>query len=270
MAVKALYQPPAPAAVAVKAPTFKVEDVVRRWGDRTALRSVSFTLVPGECVALIGASGSGKTTLLHMLAGGVKSTEGRILADGVDISTMSSKAIRAHRARCGIFQQSPLLVPQLTIHQNVLAGRLAQWPWYKILASTFVTMDRERVRGLLDNVGLGDRQWDMPGRLSGGQQQRAALARTLASDPTVLLADEPTAALDPVTAMHVTRLIFDYADRIGATLVFCTHWFDLVKSRVKRVIGIRDGMIAIDAPPSEVNEQDLARLYAGSTELIGS
>jgi len=270
MAVESTSQQAPVAQTSTKVPTFRVEDVVRRWGDRVALKHVSFTIRPGERVALLGASGSGKTTILHMLAGAIKPSEGRILVDNVDLAKMSSSQIRAHRARCGIFQQAPLLVPQLTVHQNVLAGRLSLWPFYKILASAFVTTERQRVRELLDNVGLGDRQWDMPGRLSGGQQQRAALARTLASDPAVLLADEPTAALDPVTAVHVTRLIFDNAERIGATLVFCTHWYDLVKSRVERVIGLRRGKLFVDAPPSEVTEHELARLYAGSTERVGT
>jgi len=249
-------------------PTIRVQEVSRRYGERSAVRTVSFTLKPGERVALIGASGSGKSTLLHMLAGGIRSTEGFIYVDDADIQSMSPSALRKHRARCGIFQQSPLLVPQLTIHQNVLSGRLAHWRWTKTLASAFVTMERDVVRSLLDDVGLAERQFDMPSQLSGGQQQRVAIARTLASQPVVLLADEPTAALDPVTAMHITRLIFEIGARINATLVFCTHWFDLVRLKVDRVLGMRHGKLAIDAAPSDVSEQELDRLYAGSTERI--
>jgi len=250
-------------------PTILVQDVDRRFGDRMAVRHVSFTLHPGERVALIGASGSGKTTLLDMLAGGIRATNGFIFVEGVDIQAMSAPALRRHRARCGIFQQSPVLVPQLTIHQNVLVGRLTHWHWTKTLASMFVTMERDHIRGLLDNVGLGERQFDMPGQLSGGQQQRVAIARTLATEPVVLLADEPTASLDPVTAMTITRLVFDIAARLNATLVFCTHWLDLVRTKVDRVIGMRHGKLALDAPPSEVSEQALDHIYAGSTERIG-
>jgi phosphonate transport system ATP-binding protein len=258
----------AAASKASHSPTILVQEVSRRYGERSAVRHVSFTLNPGERVALIGASGSGKTTLLHMLAGGIRATEGIIKVDGEEIHSMSAAALRKHRARCGIFQQAPLLVPQLTIHQNVLAGRLAHWSWHRTLLSMLVTLERELVKNLLENVGLADRQFDMPGQLSGGQQQRVAIARTIAAMPTVLLADEPTAALDPVTAMHITRLIFDIASRMNATLVFCTHWFDLVKTKVDRVIGMRHGKLVIDAAPSEVTEQELDRLYAGSTERV--
>lgn len=245
-------------------PELTLEGCGRAWGARVGLRDVSLHIPPGQRVALAGPSGGGKSTLLRLLAGSLRATSGAVEADGQDLSTLSARQLRQHRARCGIVHQHGCLVDQLSVHQNVTAGRLPHWSPLRTLASMVVPLERERTHRLLDRLGLGDRQWDKTSILSGGQRQRVAIARALASQPTVLLADEPTASLDPATAVEVLDLLFESA--AASTVVICTHWTSLVLPRVDRLIGIRDGRVALDRPAREVSDVDLETLYAGSRE----
>ena len=243
-----------------------LEKAGRRFGRRAALTDLSLTLEPGERVALLGPSGSGKSTLLRLLAGSLRSTSGRVLVDGRDLSRLSPSELQAHRSRLGLVVQGGQLVPQLSVHRNVVAGRLAEWSWLRTLLSLVVPLERQRTRALLDRVGLGDRQWDRSDILSGGQQQRVAIARALSSSPTAVLADEPTAALDPTTAADMVSLLLEVASERSATLVFCTHWVSLVRAQSHRILGIREGRLTLDKPAAEVSDADLDALYAGSRE----
>ena len=246
----------------------RLEKVHRSWGDTPALEDVSLTIEPGERVLLAGPSGSGKTTLLRLLAGVLRPSRGAVRVDGVDLMSMSSGALRRHRARCRIVEQGALLVPQSDVHHNVLAGRLAHMSWRSVVWSAIWRTETERVRELLEPLGLADRQWDTAGNLSGGQQQRVAIARALISSPAILLADEPTSSLDPRTAREVTQILVDQAIERGATLVFCSHWVSLARERVDRIIGIRGGRLVLDRRPGEVDGEALDQLYRGSDERI--
>ena len=250
------------------APLFRVIEASRQWRNVEALKDVSLEINAGEIILLAGPSGAGKSTLLRPLMGGLRPTRGRIEVNGVDIASMSTRDLRRFRATCGVVEQGSLLVPQLDVHHNVLAGRLAKWPWHRILLSTLWPLEREAVRAMLEDVGLPDRQWDVTGNLSGGQQQRVAIARALISSPSVVLADEPIASLDATAAAHATSLIVDLARQAGGTVVFCTHWVSLVLPFVDRVIGIRDGRVAIDRAAGEDLSESLSSLYEGSRERL--
>ncbi|MDP6944984.1 MAG: ATP-binding cassette domain-containing protein [Myxococcota bacterium] len=245
-------------------PALALEGCGRVWGDRVALRDVTLSLPAGQRVAIAGPSGGGKTTLLRLLGGALEPSSGVVRADGDDLSRLSVRGLTAHRARCGIVHQHALLVGQLSVHANVTAGRLGHWSPLRTLASMVVPQERERTRVLLDRVGLADRQWDRASELSGGQQQRVAIARAMASAPSVILADEPTASLDPTTAAEVVELLLRSAE--GATLVISTHWTSQVLPHVDRLLGIREGQLTLDRPADEVTEGDLDALYAGSRE----
>ncbi|RMH39953.1 MAG: ATP-binding cassette domain-containing protein [Deltaproteobacteria bacterium] len=244
----------------------RFEGVCRRWRDRAALVDVDLALSPGERVALIGPSGSGKTTLLHLLMGALRSSAGRIRIGDVAIEEMTPAQVRAHRRQCALVDQGSLLIRQLTVHGNVVAGMLPHWPWWRVLASVAWSVERARVRALLDDVGLGDRQWDSAATLSGGQQQRVAIARALAGQPAFLLADEPTSALDPTTSDEVIALMAARARRLGATLVISTHRVSQVLDDVDRVVGLRAGRVVLDARPADVDDAALDALYEGSRE----
>ena len=248
------------------APILELRSVGRRWGARTALKGLSLSIPAGQCVALVGPSGSGKTTLLRLLAGALVASDGVVLAGDRDLRRHGHRELQRYRARCGIVPQGQALVRQLSVHHNVLAGLLAQWRWYRVAASLLVSTDAQRVRGALDQVGIGERQWEPVSVLSGGQQQRVAVARALVRDPVLLLADEPTASLDPATARSITRLLVGQARRRRATLVLSTHHLSQVIDHVDRVIGLREGRVVLDAPTHDLSAGALDALYNGSGE----
>lgn len=234
----------------------------RSWGARKALENLSLTIPSGQCVALVGPSGSGKTTLLRLLAGALVASEGVVRAEGMDLHQLGHRALQRYRAKCGIVPQSQALVRQLSVHHNVLAGLLAEWPWYRVAGSLLMRSAACRVRDVLDQVGIGDRQWEPVSVLSGGQQQRVAVARALIRDPLVILADEPTASLDPTTALDISELVVGQARRRGATLVFSTHHLDHVIEHVDRVIGLREGEVVLDKSVHDFDPGALDSLYA--------
>jgi phosphonate transport system ATP-binding protein len=225
---------------------------------------VSLTIPAGERVVLAGPSGSGKSTLLSLLNGAVKPTSGEVLAGGRSLARFSPSELSSHRARCGLVLQGGSLVPQLTVHQNVVAGLVPSWSWVRVAAAAVVNLERARVRAILEQLGIGDRQFDPLTALSGGEQQRVAVARGLIADAPVILADEPTSALDPRTAALVASVLFETARTRRATLVFCTHAIELGVAAADRIVGVRSGRIVLDAKPADVDGAAIAALYAGS------
>lgn len=248
------------------APAITLQALERRWDERVALAGVELRITPGERIALIGPSGSGKTTLLRVLMGSLRASAGRAEFDGVALASMRPAQIRAHRQRCSLVDQGSPALPRLSVHDNVIAGRVATWPAWRTLLSTLWPLERAEVRALLDEVGLADRQWDRADELSGGQQQRVAVARALAGQPALLLADEPTAALDPTTAAEVLRLLARASAERQATLIISTHRVDEVLAHVDRVVGLREGRVFCDLPTAELDEHTLDALYEGSRE----
>jgi phosphonate transport system ATP-binding protein len=225
-------------------------------------------LKPGERVALIGPSGGGKSTLIRIIAGALRPTAGIVEVAGLAMADFSWRQIQQYRSSCRIVEQQSLLVPQSSVHGNVLSGLLSTWPWHRALLAALMPVERERVGAMLAQLGIAGHQWSRAGELSGGQMQRVAIARALISDPSILLADEPTASLDPNTAKSVTRQLVELAKSRGMTLVFCTHWFDIVRADCTRVIGLRAGRIRFDCEPDLITDDRLEDLYAGSGERI--
>jgi putative ABC transport system ATP-binding protein len=213
------------------------------------LFDVSVTLRAGELVLLMGPSGSGKTTLISILAGLLRPTAGRVALCGREITALSEDAIaRLRRQRLGFVFQTYNLFPALTALDNV-AEVLA-------LKGLPIARARERARAVLGRVGLADRTHHLPADLSGGQKQRVAIARALAGDPQVILGDEPTGALDGVTAAGVMELLRAHVSP-SASVLLVTHDHRLERF-ADRVIAMEDGRIVADAPgrASEVRETD--------------
>ncbi|WP_334135386.1 ABC transporter ATP-binding protein [Tepidimonas sp.] len=214
--------------IAVRQLTKTVQDAD---GPLTILHDVSFDVVPGQTVAIVGASGSGKSTLLSLIAGLDTPSAGTVHWDGVDIFVMDEDARAALRARrLGFVFQSFQLLGNLTALENVmlpleLAGRRDA---------------RAAARRMLERVGLGQRLGHYPRVLSGGEQQRVALARAFVVEPAVLLADEPTGSLDHATGERVMNLMFDLNREHGTTLLLVTHDAGIA-ARCQRRIGIEAG-----------------------------
>ena len=249
-------------------PELHLKEVGRSWSGKSCLERVTMRLVPGERVALIGPSGGGKSTLIRIIAGALRPSTGVVEVGGRVMADFTWREIQRYRSACRIVEQQSLLVPQSSVHGNVLSGLLSTWPWHRALLAAFMPNERERVGAILTQLGISGHQWARAGELSGGQMQRVAIARALISDPSILLADEPTASLDPNTAKSVTRQLVELAKSRGMSLVFCTHWFDIVRAGCTRVIGLRAGRIVFDCDPEQVTDGRLEGLYAGSDERI--
>ncbi|MET0183370.1 MAG: ABC transporter ATP-binding protein [Caulobacterales bacterium] len=210
-----------------------------RMGDETvrALDGVSFEIEKGDYAAIVGPSGSGKSTLMNILGGLDTPTHGTIAIDGAEISQMDDSELAGFRnATIGFVFQSFNLLPRLTAIENV------ELPM--IYGGVDPQQRRERAMEMLARVGLGERMTHRPTQLSGGQQQRVAIARALSGQPALILADEPTGALDTNTGKDILNL-FSQLNREGATVVIVTHDLE-VAEKTRRVIEMRDGHIVGD------------------------
>jgi len=199
------------------------------------LRGISFQIYSGEFISIVGPSGSGKSTLLGIIAGLDNPTSGQVLIDGVDITTMSEgKLAEVRNSKIGMVFQAFNLIPTLTAQENV------EIPLY---VGKHKGSPSERARELLDLVGLSHRLTHRPNQLSGGEQQRVAIARSLAADPAIVIADEPTGNLDARNGENVLKLITSLREQTGKTFIIATH-DPAVASHADRSIHIVDGRIA--------------------------
>jgi len=247
-------------------PALKFHGVSRHYGPHTALDGIELDIAPGQRVALIGPSGGGKSTILALANGALRPSEGTVTVDGAELRSKSHKQLVAHRKCCGLVPQGCDLVEQLSVHDNVVVGLLPRWPWYRVLLSRLVVVEEERVARWLSKVNLGDRQMSRAGELSGGEKRRVAILRALIGAPKLILADEPTASLDPHIGEKMAQLIFDQAEEQNSTLLFATHWVSRVRRLAQRVIGLRDGRLVLDAQAETLTDDHIKQLYAGSDE----
>jgi putative ABC transport system ATP-binding protein len=220
----------------------QVGDVVKTYpvaaGEFVAIDHLSLEIADGEFVAVVGRSGSGKTTLLNLLAGIDRPTSGTVRAAGADLGALSESGLAAWRGRnVGLVFQFFQLLPTLTVVENVMLAM-------DFAKKVPVGERRDRARHLLERVGVGDQADKVPATLSGGQQQRAAIARALANDPSILLADEPTGNLDSATAAAVLELFADLNTE-GRTIVVVTHERD-IRSIAGRQVTLQDGRVVSD------------------------
>jgi len=208
-----------------------------------ALRGVSLEIEKGGFVALAGPSGSGKTTVLNLIGSLDQADSGTILVDGNDYAGMSSSALAELRLhKIGFVFQAYNLIPVLSALENVE---------YVMLLQGIAPKERtDRARAVLDDVGLGDKYDRRPAELSGGQQQRVAVARAIVSNPSIVLADEPTANLDSKTGQGLLELMLEMNTSKGVTFIFSTH-DQMVMEYARRLIHIRDGVVAGDERKSD-------------------
>ena len=228
------------------------------FGGERALREVSFRVEPGERVAVIGASGAGKSTLFRTLTRSVPLASGIVEIGGRNLYTLSKKELKGVRRNIGTIYQAYNLVPQLPAGVNVALGEVGGMGRTDALR-TFLTGPganlTRRVREALEEVGVGEYAAVRTANLSGGQQQRVAVARLLVQRPSVVLADEPFAAVDPVTTEKVLEAL-DCAKRGGATLLINLHDVEIAR-RFPRIVALREGRVVYDGP--------LQRTHGGET-----
>ena len=215
----------------------KMEHVTKIYGSGDtrvwALDDVNLTVQKGESLAVVGASGSGKSTLLHVMGGVDTVTNGKVIVDDRDITTLKDEEMSVFRRRkIGFVFQSYHLMPVLTVEENI------QMP----ILLDHKKPDREYIDHVIEMLGLKDRRKHLPNQLSGGQQQRAAIARALANRPSLILADEPTGALDSTNGNEVMALLQDSVKKLNQTLVLITHNIDLARE-ADRIVRITDGKL---------------------------
>ena len=202
-----------------------------------ALRGVNLKVESGDFLAILGPSGSGKSTLLNLIGALDKPTEGKMLIEGVDISTLSDDQLADLRRRIGFVFQFFNLIPRLSARENIELSMS--------IAGVSVIERRKRAENLLETVGLKERISHKPAELSGGEQQRVAIARALANNPRFLLMDEPTGNIDSKAASEIIRLVRRLNEKRGVTTIMVTHDQRLARE-AKRALQMLDGVIAMD------------------------
>ena len=232
-----------------------------------ALTDVSLSIDQGEFVAIIGRSGAGKSTLIRAINRMHGISSGTLTVDGVDVNSLKGRTLRRFRRGIGMIFQSFNLVTRTTVIKNVLAARVPDLPFWRALLGVFPEGDCIDALEALDKVGILDKAYARVDQLSGGQQQRVALARTLAQDPRIILADEPVASLDPVTARQVMDDFKRINREMKITILINIHHVDLALRYADRVIGIREGRIIFDGAASGVTDEVLSAIYGGEEAL---
>ena len=228
------------------------------------LKDVNLTIEQGEFVAIIGLSGAGKATLIRTINRMIDVTAGQVVVDGVDVMSLRGKSLRKFRRHIGMIFQSFNLVTRSTVIKNVLTSMVPDMGFFRVLFGIFTKQQEMAALAALDKVGILEKAYTRCDQLSGGQQQRVALARTLNQNPTIILADEPVAALDPVTANQVMSDFKRINREMNISILINIHHVDLALDFADRVIGIRAGEIVYDGPVSAVTQDVLDIIYNGA------
>ena len=218
----------------------------------------------GERIALIGTSGAGKSTFLHLLDGRVRRWRGAVHVLGMPLDPTSAP-VRSLRADIGFVFQEFALVEQATVLQNILNGRLGRTEAFASLLGRFTRHDWHAARQAMRDVGIAELEEQRVEQLSGGQRQRVAVARCLAQQPSLILADEPVSNLDPVTSKSVLALLSGCAKQRNATLIMSSHQPGLVRDYVDRIIAIAGGRVVFDGPATELDDDRLMQIYGEDT-----
>jgi len=213
------------------------DKVNKQYGGRKVLDNVTLKIEPQEFVSIIGPSGAGKSTLIHALIGAEKLNSGQIFVDDYHVHVMSENALQLFRRKLGIVFQDYKLIPSKNVFENVAFALEATGS-----SNSYI---KEKVNEVLDLVGLAELKGHFPYQLSGGEQQKVAIARALAHDPKLVIADEPTGNLDPKSAKEILDL-FKKINKNGATVLFASHNKGLVDKLKKRVVRLEDGKVISD------------------------
>lgn len=236
------------------------------------LNNINLRFDKGEFVAVVGLSGAGKSTLLRSINRLHDISEGEILIEGKSITVAKGKALRLIRRDIGMIFQSFNLVKRSSVLRNVLAGRVGYHSTLRTLLGRFPKSDIELAFEALERVNISEKAYTRADQLSGGQQQRVAIARVLAQEAKIILADEPVASLDPLTTKQVMDDLKRINSELGITTIVNLHFIDLAREYATRIVGLRAGEVVFDGPVSEATDERFAEIYGRpiqQDELLG-
>ncbi len=229
-----------------------------------ALRDLALEIAPGEFVVVVGLSGAGKSTLIRAINGLVPLTSGSLEVNGREVTQLPKAGLRELRSDVGMIFQGFNLVDRTTVLNNVLMGRLRKVATWRTLLGLYPKADVAKAMEALARVEILDKAYVRASNLSGGQRQRVGIARALAQEPEVILADEPVASLDPPTSHLVMRDLQRINRELGITTIINLHFLDLATAYADRIIGLREGQLVFDGPGSAANEQVFEDIYGRS------
>lgn len=247
-----------------------VRDVSKTFGARKALNGVSVEVAAGEMVALIGPSGSGKSTLLRSITGLQSIDAGpgviEVFGQTVQKNGRLTGQVRAARQKLGMIFQQFNLVGRLSLFSNVMLGALGRLPGWRGLAGAWPAADKQKAMAALHRVGISDYAAQRANTLSGGQQQRGAIARAIVQGAQAILADEPVASLDPVSARKVMEILVELNKRDGLGVIVTLHQVDYAIRYCDRVVALKAGKIVYDGPSTGLDTKTLIDIYGPEFE----
>lgn len=238
-------------------------------GNVLALDQVSFSVQPGEFLAVIGLSGSGKSTLLRCINRLVEPTSGQVTWNGVDITQASAEELLRIRRKIGMVFQHFNLVSRSKVITNVLAGRLGYVNPALSLVHRFPKADIQMALRQLGRVGIANQAFKRADELSGGQQQRVGVARAMMQEPEMVLADEPVASLDPVLAHSIMQHLESINREDGVMVICSLHFLDLVHRYAHRAIALNEGRLMFDGSPKDIDDAKFKEIYGQEAERVG-
>lgn len=233
-----------------------------------ALKGISFDVKKGEFLVVIGLSGSGKSTLLRCINRLHDPSAGDVIFEGKNIAHFDNEGVKKIRTKIGMIFQNFNLIPRHTVLSNVLMGRLGQVGVWKSIFGIFSDGDKANAHKYLKLVGISEKAKIRADQLSGGQQQRVAIARALTQNPSLLLADEPVASLDPATSHIVMDYLKKANQELGITIICNLHFLSLVRQYATRVIALKDGQLVFEGSPNEITDEWFQKIYGeGAREV---
>ncbi|WP_099867677.1 phosphonate ABC transporter ATP-binding protein [Pararhizobium haloflavum] len=241
----------------------RISNLVKSYGsDKPVLKNLDLT-VEGGLVSVIGASGAGKSTLLRCINRLVQPTSGTIELNGVDMTALKGRELRAARRRIGMVFQGFNLVDRLTVMENVQSGRLGYISTWRAALRKYPKADIRRAFDLMERVGIAHYANKRADELSGGERQRVGVVRALMQEPEILLADEPTASLDPKTSEQIMELLRSLSRELSLPVMINIHNVHEAKAYTDRIVGMRFGRIIFDDKPEALDKPAMDEIYAG-------
>lgn len=242
----------------------EISNLVKRYGqDEAVLKGLDLVVEGNSVVSIVGASGAGKSTMLRCINRLVEPTSGSIKLNGHELVSLRGGALRRARRKIGMVFQGFNLIDRLTVMENVLAGRLGYVSLYQAISRRYPQEDVERAFSLMERVGIAHYANKRADELSGGERQRVGVVRALMQEPQVLLADEPTASLDPRTSEQIMKLLQSLASELSLPVLINIHNVAQAKTYTERIVGLRHGKMIFDGAPADFNKDALDAIYGG-------